>query len=330
MKPIVPQQHIKKTNTGIPDVANRLGKKKIRVGCPPEEKIKIMKKGLLFLFLATLFISFHSVTVGQTYTLSPVDGATDVSVTPTLTITFETGTTVSLADGKTFYVTDGSSSITLNTGQTAPPVSQDSRLTVNANTLTIDLSETSLANSNPYFVYVENDAILVDDVSWNILSDYGSPAWNFTTEAAIFPPTISSTSPVDDAVDVAVDQSLVINFDMEIQQGTGYMNINEEDGSDFSTLSAGSSYLTYSGNQLTINHPDFVEGTNYYVQIPEGFLQSTAGVNFAGILDNTTWNFSVITTAVPPIIDTLSPPRDCCLLSNQRYASKEHIRKTNA
>ncbi len=271
-----------------------------------------MKKGLLFLFLATLFISFHSITVGQTYTLSPVDGATDVSVTPTLTITFEAGTTVSLANNKYIYVasSDWSSYIDLYTGKPAPPppaISQDSRLTVSGNTLTIDLSGTDLDYSQPYIVYVESDAILVDGVSWNTLSDYASPAWNFTTEVAVIPPTIDSVSPGDDATDVPVDQTLVITFDMEIQQGTGYMNIYKEDGSDFQTFNVTSSYLSFSGNQLTINHNDFTEGTNYYVQIPAGFVQSTTGLDFAGILDNATWNFSVITTAIPPIIDTLSP-----------------------
>ena len=47
--------------------------------------------------------------------------------------------------------------------------------------------------------------------------------------------------------------------------------------------------------------------TGYYIQVADGALKDTANNSFAGIADNTTWNFTTIADLIPPTIQSLSP-----------------------
>jgi len=47
--------------------------------------------------------------------------------------------------------------------------------------------------------------------------------------------------------------------------------------------------------------------TEYYVQVADGALKDTANNSFAGIANNTTWNFTTIAEFIPPTVQSLSP-----------------------
>lgn len=256
-----------------------------------------MKNYLLRLGLIGVLILTSWNINGQTF--SPIDGATDVSTSPTLTITFSAGSTVSLGSNKSIIIStlDFSHQINLTTGN--PPFSQKSdELQINQNVLTIDLSSSSLQYSETYFVYAETGAILVNGFAWNDLNNPFSPSWSFTTEAAPSPPTVTDLSPADNATNVSLTNDLAITFNENIARGSGTMTIYNSDGSDFETILASStSKLTISNNQLIINHSDFSLSSSYYILMDAGFVKSASSdVDFGGISSSDTWNFTTEST----------------------------------
>jgi DNA gyrase/topoisomerase IV subunit B len=107
-------------------------------------KTLLLKIGLI----GGMILGIASSSFGQTF--SPVNGASNVSVSPKLNITFSSGTTISFAPDKTIYVakSDWSEFVPLSTQLTTPPfTAKDSRLQINDNILTIDLSASNLTYS---------------------------------------------------------------------------------------------------------------------------------------------------------------------------------------
>lgn len=110
-------------------------------------------------------------------------------------------------------------------------------------------------------------------------------------------PTVSSFTPADNAVDVAISAtSLFITFNEAIQFGTSVsVRLYKTDGDtlvqewteeDTETLIAGGDQL-----EAVLDNPLDAE-TDYYVQITAGSVEDMVGNAFAGIADETTWNFT--------------------------------------
>ena len=111
------------------------------------------------------------------------------------------------------------------------------------------------------------------------------------------PPTADSFAPADDATDVAVEANLEIQFSEDIQKGSGNVFIKQvSDNSVVETIDVTSSQVTVSGNTATIDPSDLETGTEYYIEIPVGAFADTAGNEYIGISQPTTWNFSTTTT----------------------------------
>ncbi|NES68515.1 MAG: hypothetical protein F6K24_26420, partial [Okeania sp. SIO2D1] len=118
-------------------------------------------------------------------------------------------------------------------------------------------------------------------------------------------PTATNFTPADNAADIAIAADLVIDFDENIQAGTGNIVIKQfSDNSTIITIDVTSGQVTISNNILTINPTaDLAEGTEYYVEIAAGAIEDTAGNNYAGITDNSTWNFTTISGGEPVRFD---------------------------
>jgi len=113
-------------------------------------------------------------------------------------------------------------------------------------------------------------------------------------------PTVTSFSPPDEG-NILVGGELVIQFseDMFAQSGKN-ITIYNSNGSQFEQTPADDSRVTVSGSQVTINPDnDFVDGNSYYVNIDAGAFKDSAGNDYAGISDDTTWNFTAGTGAFP-------------------------------
>jgi methionine-rich copper-binding protein CopC len=113
-------------------------------------------------------------------------------------------------------------------------------------------------------------------------------------------PTLSSSTPADDATAVAVDSNVVLTFSENVVAGTGDIVISN--GSDTRTIAVGdATQVTISGNTVTINPTtDLAFSGNYTVQIASGVLLDTAGNAYTGITTATELDF---TTAAFPSID---------------------------
>jgi methionine-rich copper-binding protein CopC len=127
-------------------------------------------------------------------------------------------------------------------------------------------------------------------------------------------PTIQSLSPADGATNASGGANLTVTFNENVAFGTG--NITIFAAADDSTVEAfnvatevgtGAGQVSISGAVLTINPTSALsEGTSYYVQIAATAIDDAYGNSFAGILDETTWNFTVQDTTAPTI-SSLSP-----------------------
>ncbi|MDC0130818.1 Ig-like domain-containing protein, partial [Planktomarina temperata] len=112
-------------------------------------------------------------------------------------------------------------------------------------------------------VYVAINGAAVEDTSDNA----GASANATFTTADTSAPTLTSSTPADDATGVAVGSNIVLTFSENIATGTG--NIVVSDGSiDTRTIAIGDAQISVSGATLTINPTaDLNSSTTYYVQI---------------------------------------------------------------
>ncbi|WP_298450570.1 cadherin domain-containing protein [uncultured Marinobacter sp.] len=117
-------------------------------------------------------------------------------------------------------------------------------------------------------------------------------------------PTLSASSPVDGATDVALDSDITLTFNEAIALGaSGTVTVTNGTDAHVIDVSNHNGQLSVVGNTLTINPTADLaaEESTYYVQVSNGAITDTAGKPFAGIADSTTVDF---TTAAAPTSDT--------------------------
>ena len=117
----------------------------------------------------------------------------------------------------------------------------------------------------------------------------------FTDTAA---PTLSSSSPTDDATGVAVGSNIVLTFSEAVDAETGNIVLKKaSDGSMIETFDVTSAITGSGTTTITINPTaDLASSTAYYVEIASTAFDNAAGNSYAGIADATTLNFE---TAAP-------------------------------
>ena len=121
-------------------------------------------------------------------------------------------------------------------------------------------------------------------------------------------PTIDTLSPTDGATDVVVASNLVITFDEAVDVETGNISIyKSSDDSVVEAIDVTGGLITGTGTTtITVNPTsNLAEGTDYYIQIDATAFDDTSGNSFAGILDETTWNFTTIDATGPVISETI-------------------------
>jgi uncharacterized repeat protein (TIGR02543 family) len=114
------------------------------------------------------------------------------------------------------------------------------------------------------------------------------------------PPVISSVDPADNTTGVAADSDLTVTFDEDITVATGNITIkNLTDASNTVIDVTDGTQVSTSGAVLTINPTvDLDLSKNYAVQIDVGAVTDLIGSPFAGITDDTTWNFQTVVEVV--------------------------------
>jgi uncharacterized protein with beta-barrel porin domain len=147
------------------------------------------------------------------------------------------------------------------------------------------------------------DATAFDDSSSNSYAGISSTtALSFTT-ADVVNPTLSSSSPADNATDVARDANIVLNFSESVDVESGNITIKKtSDNSTVETFNvATSGQVTGTGtSQITINPTsDFIAGIEYYVLIDATAFDDSAGNSYAGISSTTALSFTVVAMQDP-------------------------------
>lgn len=264
-----------------------------------------MKKTLLIISIL-LFAVFTLNTVNA-QTFSPANGATDVSVSPVLSITFDDD--VEFVYGGSIFIFDLTYDIllTLETGKIEarpaplPPkiTPPDSRLIVSEDkkTLTIDLSSTNLLNNNEISVMISENSLKVGGNYWNEL--YTS-TWSFTTEESSPSLSVVSFSPANNSTDIPLTgNTFTVEFDNDITLATENKNFRVKRKSDsvtVQTIDVSQPYVSVvKNNKLVVNisYYPFDADTEFYITIEDGFV-----LGYSGFSTNTTWTFK--TEGAPP------------------------------
>ncbi|MCU0749355.1 MAG: DUF6288 domain-containing protein, partial [Akkermansiaceae bacterium] len=166
----------------------------------------------------------------------------------------------------------------------------------------------------PLFLeYYENTGSAVAKLKWTGPSFAGlngniiPQAYLFKSNSSGGPdttaPVIFALNPADNATGVAHAADLVATFSENIVRGTGNITIkNLSDGTQTVIPVTDTAQVTISGATLIINPKALLlGGKNYAVQIGATAIDDTARLDFAGINNDKTWNF---TTRAP---DTTAP-----------------------
>ncbi|WP_440055533.1 Ig-like domain-containing protein [Pseudoalteromonas sp. T1lg65] len=247
---------------------------------------------------------------------TPSDGDTNVSVSNDIIIDFDEN--IALGSGNiTIRDIDGSSDFevfsvtTESDGTTTTPGA--GRIGITSDKIYINPTS-SLSSSTNYSIRIDTTA--VDDTSGNSFAGISDDTtFNFTT-ADVTAPTFDSanSTPSDNATSVSVSDDIVIDFDENIALGSGNITIRDVDGSsdfevfsvttesDGTTTTPGAGRIGITSDKIYLNPTSSLTGNrNYAIRIDSTAVDDTAGNSFAGISDDTTFNFSTANSA--PVVD---------------------------
>lgn len=127
----------------------------------------------------------------------------------------------------------------------------------------------------------------------------------------VTPPAISTVTPADDAVGVSITTNLTINFSENVSWGTGSVTLYDGNDNVIQTVSNGNPNATLTGSTFFYNPPtNLVINTPYYVKIDATAFKDAANNFFAGIPDNTTWNFNTNDITAPALAPSPFVPAD--------------------
>jgi predicted extracellular nuclease len=110
------------------------------------------------------------------------------------------------------------------------------------------------------------------------------------------PPVVSTLTPSDNAVNVPLTASLMIDFSKNVVKGTGNIIVTNTTDNTSQTIDVTSTDITVSNDLVTISNVNFENSQSYYVTISAGAFTDDENRPFAGITALDAWNF---TTAAP-------------------------------
>ena len=215
----------------------------------------------------------------QAITFSPTDGASDVSLTSNIVITYNTN------------VQKGSGNITLRDGSASGTAIET--IAVSSGSVSISGGEVTINPSD--FPTGKDIFVVVDEGAFTSTSlESGTKlldTYNFTTG----PITVSSFSPSDGATGQSVSTNIVITFSENISKGSGNITLRagSASGTVRQTIDVTSGAVSVSGTQATINPPsDLQYEEDTYVVVDAGCFTNTDGDAASGNAVINTYNFT--------------------------------------
>ncbi|MDP2831775.1 MAG: Ig-like domain-containing protein, partial [Pseudomonadota bacterium] len=220
------------------------------------------------------------------------------TVAPTVTISDDEAGTANIAGGEVIYTFQFSEAVT---GFDATDVA-----VVNGVKGTF-----TAVDADTYTLAVTPNAGFTGNLTVNVAAGAAlDTAGNGSTAAAqsvqdvdTTVPTLSSSTPADNATAVVVGSNIVLTFNENVTVGVGDIVISNS--TDTRTIAVGdATQVTIAGTTVTINPTaDLNANTTYYVQMASGVIVDISNNPYAGIADTTTLNFDTVDTTPPTVAD---------------------------
>ena len=135
----------------------------------------------------------------------------------------------------------------------------------------------------------------IEDASGNVYS--GVTSWNFTTMVApdTTPPSLSSLTPTDGAINIAETTSVSMTFDENIRDNGASLEVTETIGG---TVVAGTSSV--SGDTITFIPDNDLNNISNYTVTLQNSVEDLSGNIYTG---QTSWSFTTVALLPPYRLD---------------------------
>jgi len=128
-----------------------------------------------------------------------------------------------------------------------------------------------------------------------------SAVLNFSLDTVA--PLISSVTPADNAIAIAVTDNIVLNFGENVIAGSGNFVISDGAGDVRNIAVTDAAQVSITGGSVTINPTaDLAGGSNYSVTYAAGVLTDVAGNGIAAQADPLAHNFATAAAVIDPIV----------------------------
>ncbi len=232
-----------------------------------------------------LVVTSNDTTAPTLSSSTPADNATSVAVNANIVLTFSEAVDAESGNITIKKTSDDSTVETIDVTGAKVSGSGGTQITINPGT--------NWSEKTEYYVLI--DASAFDDGNSNSYAGISSTtALSFTTVDSTNP-TLSSSSPSDNATSVATNNNIVLTFDEAVDAESGNITIKKtSDDSTIETIDVTGAKVSGSGGtQITINPgTDWAEQTEYYVLIDASAFDDTAGNSYAGISSTTALSFT--------------------------------------
>lgn len=217
--------------------------------------------------------------IAPTVTLTdPLNDATGVSATKTVTANFSVAMDPLTLTGTTFTLKQGTTSVV-------------GAVSYAGTTASFNPTMAALLPNTVYTATITKGAKNVAGIA--LANDY---VWSFTT-AALVVPTVTSTDPLDNAVNVLLGKTVTANFSIAMDQST--LTATTFTLKQGAAAVAGS--VSYAGTTASFNPTvDLLPGLVYTATITTG-AKSLGGASLAV---NKVWSFTTTASTIPAVIST--------------------------
>lgn len=218
-------------------------------------------------------LSSNANTCPEVTTYTPTKLATNVGVGDNIVLDFNTNVVAGTGNITITPLSPAGTDIVIPIG--------DARVAIGGGSSTVTIDHSSdLASFTQYEVKIAAGAIIGDGSG---LSFDGITAgeWTFTTGDLTL--ALASTSPVDNAVDIAKGTNIVLTYNTNIAEGTGNITIrNVSDMTNEYVIPIGDAQVTISGNTVTINPSTDLNANKLYRVTMDAGAVLRASDNAAG------------------------------------------------
>ncbi|MBF0431261.1 MAG: DUF2341 domain-containing protein, partial [Fibrobacteria bacterium] len=181
-----------------------------------------------------------------------------------------------------------------------------SQVVVSGDTVTID-PDASFNRMTKYYINIESGAF-TDAFGKPFAGISDTSTWSFTT-AQVIGPILHTLYPRDNAINVALNDSLILSFHDTVFIDSGYIRIMEKDNDTLLIkIDVTSDQVRVSDSTKIVVQIDTVltSAVEYYVIVDQGAFKDIFNKPYSGISSPDFWNFKTI-DLVPPVLIGTNP-----------------------